>query len=186
MPGEIDMLQYRFLDLPRGGPVDEMAMVWQQDIRPRVVHILIPSPHESVRQRLRHYPGAVAGHDAQIDGLCHQICRYLAGEVVELAIDLLDVSLCTPFQWRVLMAEKSIPRGEVRAYGRVAQMAGRPGGARAAGNALGRNPFPIVIPCHRAVRSDGSLGGYLGGLPMKRALLELEGVRFDARGRVIL
>jgi len=179
------MLRYRFLDLPRGGPVDDMAMVWQEGDRPLVVHILIPSLRESVRQRLHRHPGAVAGHDPQIDGLCHQICRYLAGEVVDLAIDLLDAGMCTPFQWRVLMAEKSIPRGQVRAYGQVALMAGRAGGARAAGNALGRNPFPIVIPCHRAVRSDGSLGGYLGGLPMKRALLELEGVQFDARGRVV-
>jgi methylated-DNA-[protein]-cysteine S-methyltransferase len=178
------MLQYRFLDLSRGGPVDEMAMVWREGDQPQVVHILIPSPRESVRQRLHSYPGAAAGRDPQIDGLCHQIRRYLAGEMVELAIDLLDAGMCTSFQWRVLMAEKSIPRGEVRAYNQVALMAGRPGGARAAGNALGRNPFPIVIPCHRAVRSDGSLGGYLGGLPMKRALLELEGVQFDARGRV--
>jgi methylated-DNA-[protein]-cysteine S-methyltransferase len=178
------MLRYRFLDLPRGGPLDDMAMVWQEGDQPRVVHILIPSPRESVRQRLHNYPSAAAGHDPQIDGLCQQIHRYLTGEVVDLAIDLLDSGMCTPFQWRVLMAEKSIPRGEVRTYGQVARIAGRPGGARAAGNALGRNPFPIVIPCHRAVRSDGSLGGYLGGLPMKRALLEMEGVQFDARGRV--
>jgi len=180
------MLRYRFLDTPRGGPVEDMAIVWQQGDQSLVVHILIPSPQENVRQRLRSYQEAVAGHDPQIDGLCEQIRRYLTGEEVDLAIDLLDRSTCTPFQWRVLMAEKSIPRGQVRTYSQVALMAGCPGGARAAGNALGSNPFPIVIPCHRAVRSDGSLGGYLGGLPMKRALLEMEGVQFDGRGRVRL
>jgi methylated-DNA-[protein]-cysteine S-methyltransferase len=61
---------------------------------------------------------------------------------------------------------------------------GKPSAARAVGRALATNPFPIIIPCHRAVRSDGSLGGYQGGLAMKRALLEMEGVEFDARGRV--
>ena len=61
---------------------------------------------------------------------------------------------------------------------------GRPAAARAAGTALATNPFPIVVPCHRAVRADGSPGGYQGGPAMKRALLALEGVRFDAAGRV--
>ncbi len=182
----MDMLRYRFLDTPRGGLVEEMAIVWQDDQWLPVVHILIPSLRESVPQRLRGYPEAVVGRDPQIDGLCEQIRQYLLGEVLDLPIDLLDRSKCTPFQWRVLMAEKSIPRGQVRTYGQVALMAGCPRGFRAAGHALGRNPFPIVIPCHRAVRADGSLGGYLGGLPMKRALLEMEGVEFDSRGRARL
>jgi methylated-DNA-[protein]-cysteine S-methyltransferase len=107
------------------------------------------------------------------------MARFLRGEAVALPIDLLDATVCTPFQWRVLMAEKAIPRGEVRTYGQIAAQVGCPRGARAVGNALANNPFPIVIPCHRAVRSDGSLGGFQGGVAMKRALLEMEGVRFD-------
>lgn len=107
------------------------------------------------------------------------MARFLRGEAVALPIDLLDATVCTPFQWRVLMAEKAIPRGEVRTYGQIAAQVGCPRGARAVGNALANNPFPIVIPCHRAVRSDGSLGGFQGGVEIKRALLEMEGVRFD-------
>jgi methylated-DNA-[protein]-cysteine S-methyltransferase len=84
----------------------------------------------------------------------------------------------------VLLAEYRIPRGRVSTYGAVAKHIGVPRGARAVGNALARNPFPIVIPCHRAIRADGSLGGYRGGLVMKRALLELEGVRVTAEGQV--
>jgi methylated-DNA-[protein]-cysteine S-methyltransferase len=152
----------------------------------RVVHILIPLPGRDVADRLGDYPDAAAGHHPQVDELCDRMARFLAGEVIALPIDLLDRTLCSPFQWRVLMAEKAIPRGQVRTYGQVAAAAGSPGGARAAGNALARNPFPIVIPCHRAVRADGSLGGYQGGAPMKRALLEMEGVQFDARGRAIM
>jgi methylated-DNA-[protein]-cysteine S-methyltransferase len=73
----------------------------------------------------------------------------------------------------------------VTTYGRLAAHVGRPGGARAVGRALAGNPFPLVVPCHRAVRADGSPGGYQGGVPMKRALLEAEGVAFDRRGRAV-
>jgi methylated-DNA-[protein]-cysteine S-methyltransferase len=72
----------------------------------------------------------------------------------------------------------------VSTYQRIAQYLGNPRGARAVGTALATNPFPIIIPCHRAIRSDGTLGGYQGGLPMKRVLLEMEGIRVDERGRV--
>jgi methylated-DNA-[protein]-cysteine S-methyltransferase len=81
------------------------------------------------------------------------------------------------------VAERTIPRGYVSSYSALAACIGRPRAARAVGTALAGNPFPIIIPCHRTVRTDGSLGGFGGGLPMKRALLEMEGVTFDQRGR---
>ena len=96
-----------------------------------------------------------------------------------------DLASCPPFQQAVLRAEHAIPRGKVSAYGLLAARLGRPGAARAVGNALATNPFPIVVPCHRALRGDGSIGGYQGGPAMKRALLAMEGVRFDAAGRVV-
>ena len=86
----------------------------------------------------------------------------------------LDRSLITPFQSRVLTATASIPPGEVRTYGEVAAMAGNPKAARATGRALGANPIPVVIPCHRVVAADGSLHGYAGGLDRKRMLLDHE------------
>jgi methylated-DNA-[protein]-cysteine S-methyltransferase len=73
----------------------------------------------------------------------------------------------------------------VTTYGRLARHLGAPRASRAAGRALATNPFPIVIPCHRAVRSDGSLGGYQGGVEMKARLLEMEGVQVE-RGRVLM
>jgi methylated-DNA-[protein]-cysteine S-methyltransferase len=87
----------------------------------------------------------------------------------------LDWSLIGPFGKRVLGVTSAIPYGGVLSYAEVAAEAGSPRGSRAAGNALGSNPIPIVIPCHRVLRSGGALGGYGGGLDRKRYLLELEG-----------
>lgn len=86
----------------------------------------------------------------------------------------LDHSLITPFQERVLAATAAIPLGEVRTYGQVASLAGNPKAARATGRALGANPIPVVLPCHRVVASDGRLHGYAGGLDRKRLLLDHE------------
>lgn len=88
----------------------------------------------------------------------------------------IDWRLMGPFQQRVLKATYRIPFGKVATYRDVATKAGAPSGSRAAGNALGANPIPIVVPCHRVVRTGGSLGGYTGGLHRKEFLLELEGV----------
>jgi methylated-DNA-[protein]-cysteine S-methyltransferase len=88
-----------------------------------------------------------------------------------------DLERLTPFQMSVLQAARRIPPGNTRTYGQVAHAVGKPKASRAVGQALGRNPVPIVIPCHRVVASDGSLGGYSGGggLESKRLLLTLEG-----------
>ncbi len=99
-----------------------------------------------------------------------------------------DLSGLTPFERAVLDATLQIPPGEVRPYGWVARRIGRPKAVRAVGSALGRNPVPVLIPCHRVVRTDGHVGNYGFGVPMKRALLGAEGVdlerleRFAATG----
>jgi len=80
----------------------------------------------------------------------------------------------TPFGVRVLMACAAIPWGETRSYGDIAGDAGSPRGARAAGQALGRNPIPVIVPCHRVIGADGRLTGFGSGLDMKRRLLEHE------------
>ena len=83
----------------------------------------------------------------------------------------------TPFQLAVLDALATIPYGETRSYGEIAAQIGRPKAVRAVGTANGRNPLPIVLPCHRVIGTDGGLTGYGGGLETKRYLLNLEGVR---------
>jgi methylated-DNA-[protein]-cysteine S-methyltransferase len=87
----------------------------------------------------------------------------------------IDWSLVGGFAGRVLRETARIPFGDIRSYGQVASRAGSPRAARAAGNALGSNPIPIVVPCHRVLHANGSLGGYSGGLDRKRYLLALEG-----------
>jgi methylated-DNA-[protein]-cysteine S-methyltransferase len=100
--------------------------------------------------------------------------EYFAGARREFDMKL-DWSLVAPFGRRVLRVTSAIPFGGVSSYGQVAARAGSPRGSRAAGNALGSNPIPIVIPCHRVLRTGGDLGGYGGGIERKRWLLELEG-----------
>ncbi len=87
----------------------------------------------------------------------------------------LDLSTASPFVQRVLRATATIPFGQLASYKTIAREIGEPGATRAVGNALGHNPVPIVVPCHRVIRSDGSLGGYTGGTSIKRHLLTLEG-----------
>ena len=90
--------------------------------------------------------------------------------------DKLNLSGATPFQCKVWQASRLIPYGETRSYAWVANQIKNPEAARAVGQALGRNPLPIIVPCHRVITSDGKLGGFGGGLEMKRRLLYLEGL----------
>lgn len=105
--------------------------------------------------------------------LVDDIERYFRGEKV-LFSTLIDWSGYTPFQRRVLEITRAIPHGEVRSYGQVALEAGSLRGARAVGGVMRANRTPLVIPCHRVLASDGSLGGFSGGLDTKEYLLKLE------------
>ena len=92
----------------------------------------------------------------------------------DAAIDWAGLS---PFRRAVLEETMRIPAGETRSYGWLARQVGHPGAARAVGRVMATNPMPLVVPCHRVLAADGSLGGYGGGLPMKEALLKAEGAR---------
>ena len=100
--------------------------------------------------------------------------RYFSGESVDFEPYEVDLTGFTDFQRRVYEETRAIPSGEVRTYGEIARAIGKPGASRAVGNALGRNPACVVIPCHRVVAANGGLGGFTGGLRWKRALLRLE------------
>jgi len=109
-----------------------------------------------------------------LDGVRRELDEYFTGRRREFELRL-DWTLVGRFGRRVLRVTSEIPYGGVQSYGEVAADAGSPRGSRAAGNALGSNPIPIVIPCHRVLRAGGALGGYGGGVERKRWLLELEG-----------
>lgn len=112
--------------------------------------------------------------DAAFTGVLEALRRYCAGEQKELDFPL-DLSAGTPFQRRVWEATRAIPYGRTASYGELAWEVGCPKGARAIGQAMGSNPLPLFVPCHRVIASDGRLRGFGGGLPLKRRLLDLEG-----------
>ncbi len=166
------------------GPV---AVLWSVvDDRPMVSCILISKPEMTAdRISAKSYPAAGNFSCSEINELADLIRAFLAGEDIRFDLDMVRLDLCSPFQQKVLRAEHAISRGRVSSYGLIAKYLNTPGGARAVGTALATNPFPIVIPCHRAVRSDGALGGYQGGIAMKRLLLKMEGVAFRDETHVV-
>ena len=138
------------------------------------------------RSRPELYPEARPGSCREIDAVAAAIREFLAGKDVAFPLDVAALETRPAFQQAVLRAEHAIPRGRVSTYGLIAAHLGDPNATRAVGNALATNPFPIIVPCHRAVRSGGGLGGFQGGPAMKRALLEREGIAFDKAGRVVV
>lgn len=127
-------------------------------------------------------PGAVS-IPSGMSGLVRDVTRYFAGERVEFEGDL-DFTEGTPFQRRVWQTALKATYGRVMTYAGVALEMGRPGAERAVAGALARNPLPLIVPCHRVVRSDGGMGGFSapGGVAMKEAMLRLEGARLVGHG----
>ena len=143
-----------------------------------LVRLAIPEEEiDSVLERLaRRVSPRIVQAPAPLDPVRRELEEYFAGRRRGFELPL-DWSLIGPFGRKVLRVTSAIPYGGVLSYAEVAAEAGSPRGSRAAGNALGSNPIPIVIPCHRVLRSGGALGGYGGGVERKRWLLELEGAR---------
>jgi len=165
------------------GPV---VLFWTElDRGPVVTRVLLSRPGVPATDRASAVvPAARVCSRAPVEDLANRIAGYLEGEDAEFPLALVDLDSCPAFQQRVLRAEHAIPRGSVSTYQLIGAHIGVPTGARAVGNALARNPFPLLVPCHRAVRSDRQLGGFQGGSAMKRTLLEREKVPFDEAGRV--
>src|SRR5215203_3695784 len=130
---------------------------------------------EGFAQRYRERFGRLLswGTDERTYRLAESVAAALAGEKVEVPADL---SMTTPFQRQVLEIVKGIPRGEVRPYAWVAREVGSPKASRAVGTVMANNPVPLLIPCHRVVRNDGTTGKYAFGAEEKVGLLEGEGV----------
>ncbi len=168
-------------------PFGTLSIVWRETPEgPKVRRLLLPDERDPADEVMRTTcTDTGSPSNPAIRSLAERIQSFLKGEAVQFHVSLIDLGDCSGFQRSVLLAEHGIPRGWVSTYGRIARHLGSPKAARAVGTALARNPFPIIIPCHRAIRSDGHLGGFRGGLNMKRALLELEGVGFSKTGGVL-
>lgn len=130
---------------------------------------------ETLADLARRISPRVVEAPARLDDARRQLDLYFEGKLTGFDLPL-DWQLTHDFRRRVVRAIHRIPYGQTRSYTQIATSAGNERAVRAAGTACGANPIPIVVPCHRVLRSGGALGGYGGGLPMKEALLRLEGV----------
>ncbi len=130
----------------------------------------------SLEQLVRSAGGTKKSTSLVVIDLKKKIQAYFRGKPIECNWDILDMSNLTVLQQKVLRETGAIPYGTVRSYGEIAERIGRPKAARFVGATMARNPFPIVIPCHRVIGAKGKLGGYGGGPELKKRLLRLEGV----------
>jgi len=133
------------------------------------------APDEVLDELARGVSPRVLRSARRTEGVRRELDQYFDGERRRFEIPI-DWALTRGFVRKVLRATARIPYGDVHTYGQVAARAGSARAYRAAGNALGSNPIPIVVPCHRVIQSNGRLGGYTGGVRRKEFLLELEGV----------
>jgi len=134
--------------------------------------------------RRRHLPELICREGYEPNRIAaKQILEYLDGKRLTFDLDL-DLR-GTPFQLEVWSALCAIPYGEVRTYAEIARTIGRPKAVRAVGNANGANPLSLIVPCHRVVAAGGKLGGYGGGLPLKKKLLAMESGAYTVDGRLL-
>ena len=137
--------------------------------------ILLPHAHKrALKERIQGAGPAKPGYTPEVLDLCKEIQAYFTGTPVRAPWKFLDLSGLTPLQRSVLEAVASVPHGEVQSYGQIAAQVGHPRAYRFVGTTLARNPLPILIPCHRIVRADGSPGGFYGGTDLKKRMLSLE------------
>jgi len=151
-----------------------------------VCDVTFNEPNEDrYRDRLAHWASEVSrDHDA-VEPVLAQLDEYFSGTLRRFTVEV-DLRAITAFTARVLRVTCDIPFGQVLCYGDVANRIGAPKASRAVGGALGRNPVPIIVPCHRVVAQGGRLGGFTGGLRTKRTLLRIEGHAISNSGRLMV
>ena len=171
----------------RETPFGPVAVVWSvYRGQPKIRRVLLSKSGDSAKRVLEtSFLESTASSCPEIDDIANKILGFLNGDNIRFSLNMVALDLCSKFQQKVLRAEHGIPWGRVSTYQRIAKRLGHDKAARAVGGALANNPFPIIIPCHRAIRSDGTLGGYQGGLEMKHTLLKVEGVFFNGCGHVM-
>lgn len=150
----------------------------------KAIRVILPCKKAEQINKIRSQFPIITEDKTGMPELTEQIVRYFDGENILISMKYVDTSICSTFQLKILEAERTIPFGKTASYSWLATKAGTTG-VRAAGSALARNPFPIVVPCHRAIRSTRKIGMYQGGPSMKRQLLEMEGIEFDNVHRIL-
>lgn len=163
-----------------------LGIVWQYNgSKPQVERIFLPCAKAELRTKIKkEFPDVMAGEQKMPGKVATQIAEFYSGKKVKFDLSILNLKKISAFSAKVLKENCKIPYGKVATYSRLASKIGSPRAARAVGTALANNPFPLIIPCHRVIRSDGTLGGFGGGLKMKKELLQREGVAIDEKGHI--
>ncbi len=155
-----------------------LALLWAREGGFKIQGILLGGVSSDMRKLALDSGACELKSSKESSAALHSLYGLLKGEgdASELE-ELVSFDACNAFSVKVLKTlRRSVPRGRVISYGRLAELCGSPGGARAVGAAMASNPFPVLYPCHRVLGSDGSLTGFGGGLELKRLMLEMEGV----------
>jgi methylated-DNA-[protein]-cysteine S-methyltransferase len=141
-----------------------------------LVRVILPRPDRQtlLRQADKALWGK-AGRHKNADMMILRLQDYFNGKPIEIPWEWTPLSDLTDLEQKVLLKTAEIPYGKTHSYKELAEAAGRPKACRFVGNVMAKNPFPVLIPCHRVIKSDGSIGHYGGGPRLKRAMLEMEG-----------
>jgi len=161
-------LNYRFFSTPFG----DGCFVWEKET---VSRVFLSSPGVSAELKMsREYGSVDRAVSIFADGIAQKLAALATGVSVDVPLNTLDFENVSAFSRKVFTTLMEVEKGTTVSYGELAEKAGFPGAARAVGRVLASNPFPLIIPCHRVVRSDGTYGSYQGGTEMKKYLLENE------------
>jgi methylated-DNA-[protein]-cysteine S-methyltransferase len=167
---------------------ESIGIVWQyKGSKPQIERIFLPCARAKLISEIRKEFPAIKEKEQKIpDKITTLIAEFYAGKKVKFDFSILNLKKLSGFSAKVLKQTCKIQCGKVATYSGLAAKIGSPHAARAVGTVLANNPFPLVIPCHRVVRSDGLLGGFGGGMKMKKELLSKEGVALDKTGKLSL
>jgi len=175
-------MYYAIVDVKK----ESIGIVWRfSKNKPLIEKIFLPCRRNQLIALIKREYSAARMIERNIPGnIAERISGLYAGSKVNFDYSLLNLAKLTEFSAKVLKQTSKIPRGKIATYSGLAKKIGSPKAARAVGTALAKNPFPLIIPCHRVVRADGSPGGFGGGIMMKKELLAKEGVVLDEKDLV--
>lgn len=166
-------------------PIDEITIIWMEN--PFKIEEIILSNTQKTSNEIANdkYPNAkLKKAPKKLKRIIKELNKYFNEKDAHFSLDYLNLDKLTDFQRKVLIAEFNTKKGTVNSYGQLAKLINNPKAYRAVGSALSKNPFPIIIPCHRTVKSDRTIGGFGGiksGLKSKKTLLELEGILVEGK-----
>lgn len=166
-------------------PIDEITIIWREN--PFKIEEIILSNTQKTSNEIANdkYPNAkLKKVPKKLKRIIKELNKYFNEKEAHFSLDYLNLDKLTDFQRKVLIAEFNTKKGTVNSYGQLAKLINTPKAYRAVGSALSKNPFPIIIPCHRTVKSDRTISGFCGiksGLESKKILLELEGILVEGK-----